>query len=162
MNKPNTKETNNKPPTPAKPVKAKRAVYCGRRINIKGRLSYFWLQEGEAQMLGHKNQLAPAKIGECWEFHYACDDRMYPIGSYFPPRRIADELDSRSTQWAAEEQVHLRLHAEARINKQLAKREIEFDEALRPLRRMLDTLQTNENKAAFIAQVQSALWRRMQ
>ena len=143
-----------------KPAKSHRSTYVGKRLGTNGTLSHFWLREDEDQVYGWKEQRAPAKIGECWEFFQTDDNRTFLLTSSFPPKRVSEVLDNRSTLWAAEEQADINRHSQALMNKHLASRETEFEEAMKPLHLMLSTLQSFDRKSAFIAQVQNALWKR--
>lgn len=138
------------------------AIYIGRRMNTKNKLSYFWQFDNETSPGGFRKQLVPAQIGEAWKFTRTKEGNILISGELRPVKlemhvtRGPQPID----QWIASDAVHVQLDAEHRMNAKLAKRKGQFEIALQPLKRLLDALQYHDERAALINKIVSELWRR--
>ena len=137
------------------------AVYCGRRISKQDKLAHFWKRDFEEGMRGYDKQIAPALIGERWKFSLANKEGSVYTGGPARAVKVIDTVDNEETRgWVASDIAHAGEFETERLSRKLAKRQTQFQEALLPLRRMLDTLPTHTERAHFVARVTAELWRR--
>lgn len=138
------------------------AVYIGRRMTVKNKLAHFWMFDDEPKPAGYAKQLAPAQIGEAWKFTRNKDEHILVSGEHKPIKltmhvtRGPQPID----EWIATDAAHEQIAAERRMNAKLAKRKGQFEIALQPLKRLLDSLQYHDERAALINKIVSELWRR--
>lgn len=137
-----------------------RMTYVGMRITTANKLSYFWLEEGQEKPKGYRKQIAPAVIGEIWQFTMHPSGGITISGPDKPKQLRLTDSEHQVTQWIAESEACEQHAVGLKTDKILKARKSEFDKAIAPLKRMLDTLSYHNDKAAFIARVTSELWRR--
>jgi len=125
-------------------------VYIGRRITIKGKLAYFWNFEGEEKARGYKDVIAPAVIGEAWEFTFE-DGTIFLRGEKGPGRVPSKDGDSDMVKfWGAQDIASYQSFQDEKEMERLKKRKQPFDKAMEPLVQMYETLRTSQERNAFM------------
>ncbi|HEX2242694.1 MAG TPA: hypothetical protein VHK27_05490 [Gammaproteobacteria bacterium] len=137
------------------PDKIAKAVYAGKRMTKSNKLAFCWLFENEAEFRLYSKQIAPATIGESWQFTQRDDSIL--LGAEHRPIVLTDPRDSRQTKWEAEQQLSIQLVEEHKANKRLESRLSGFETAVKPLHRMCAALRYHEDREAFIRRVCSEL-----
>ena len=135
------------------------AVYIGRRITTKDKLAYFWDFTGDVNPRGYKKQLAPAVIGESWEFtQNEKGDILINVDNCPVQLSHLSIPKDKVAEWEALSQSSCAHDAYRRMKLKLAKRRSQFDGLMQPLREMANTLSGNQERAAFIQRVVAELW----
>lgn len=151
-----------KPPAASKVTSTKSGTYVGRRMTTDSKLAFFWQFNGEDKLAGYVKQLTPAQIGEC--FRFSLDDKsIYTAGEHRPVLLDNAPFAPVSTQideWIAADESAYQRQLERKAERAMKNRESEFELALAPIRRLLDAVQSHNDRGALIARITSELWRR--
>lgn len=137
-------------------------VYIGRRLTTSDTLAFFWAKSDEliGKAGGYAKQIAPAQIGEAWQLTFREKDSYFTNGEFKPKRVEASKnMFSRGelNDWIAKDVAAEQMHRELRADKQLAKRESEFERVLRPLKDIVALAPNMEAREAIIARIGTIL-----
>lgn len=135
-------------------------IYIGRRMTSKKRLAYFWMFDGSDDAGGYAKQLAPARVGEAWQFTFTADGKMYVASDKRPqkvplpkriPRRKLDE-------YIAQDQIAEQQSLEQSAHKKFAARRSEFEIMCEPLKHLLHATPRHDQRAALINRIIAELY----
>lgn len=134
-------------------------TYIGRRQLEKGGLGHLWKFGDEQKPRVYKTSIAPAAIGEVWQFTET-EAGIITAGTDRPKQCAAFANSESIKEWNALDVAHYQEHKYAQTMKKLAKRQTAFDAVISPLKAMANSLPSHSERAAFIQHVVSELWRR--
>jgi len=155
-----TRKTTNPETQKHSETKPVAAIYIGRRITVDHKIAFFWQFDGEDKPRGYTKKLTSALIGERWEFQADSNGSLHTgVGKTPKQLDVIGDAD-KIKEWTATDAANEQWEIGRRMERKLAARKTQFDEALRPLKEMLDKLHNHDDRAAFIQRVQSELWRR--
>jgi hypothetical protein len=135
------------------------ATYQGLRLLNGGGIGHVWAFPDGNKI--YKKNLAPASIGEVWDFHVSLEAPfvVYQGADLKPKQTPARASATDVDAWEAQAAAHEQHHREEKADKALARRATKFERYCEPLATMHAGLRTLDDREAFIRAVTRAIRR---
>lgn len=135
-------------------------TYIGLRETVKHTLAHFWEFEDGKTPGWKKPLVVGAHPGERYEFTFDADNHVFTKGEHKPKflGKIDDEEKIR--KWVAEDRAAYQRDLERRTERKMKERQTDFQKALAPMKLLLATVKSHDDRAALINAITTELWRR--